>query len=317
MAVKVGINGFGRIGRISFRAMAARPEEFEVVGINDLADTKSLAVLLKYDSVHGRFPGTVEADGDALVVRRGDRLDTVAGSVGGVSAESVTFLLNGSELELPLSRASLVGVLFAGADADADTPAAVVRPRVGGTLNAAAVASDGTTLTVTLASGSAIALPLSGVAALDYRAGGTLPLQDVPTRTPSETTAGWADDPWPVGRGENLDGGPITIAGRPFETGLVLHAPATLEWRLPRGVRRFTATAGIEDARRTLGVGEVTLTLTGDGRELFSGRLTHEDDPVPLDLDLSGVKVLTLTVGVGESPLAGDHLALGGAALLK
>ena len=68
MAVKVGINGFGRIGRISFRAMAARGEEFEIVGINDLADPQALAVLLKYDSVHGRFPGTVEADGQALVV---------------------------------------------------------------------------------------------------------------------------------------------------------------------------------------------------------------------------------------------------------
>ena len=66
--VKVGINGFGRIGRITFRALAARPEEFEVVGINDLGDPKALAMLLKYDSVQGRFPGTVEADGDALVV---------------------------------------------------------------------------------------------------------------------------------------------------------------------------------------------------------------------------------------------------------
>ncbi|QDT17509.1 type I glyceraldehyde-3-phosphate dehydrogenase [Alienimonas californiensis] len=68
MAVKVGINGFGRIGRISFRAMAARPEEFEIVGINDLADNHALAILLKYDSVHGRFPGTVESDAEGLIV---------------------------------------------------------------------------------------------------------------------------------------------------------------------------------------------------------------------------------------------------------
>lgn len=67
-AVQVGINGFGRIGRITFRALAARPDEFEVLAINDLGDPKALAMLLKYDSVQGRFPGTVEADGDALVV---------------------------------------------------------------------------------------------------------------------------------------------------------------------------------------------------------------------------------------------------------
>lgn len=66
--VKVGINGFGRIGRISFRAMAARPEEFEIVAINDLGKPESLAMLLKYDSVHGRFPGTVSSDGENLIV---------------------------------------------------------------------------------------------------------------------------------------------------------------------------------------------------------------------------------------------------------
>ena len=60
MKVRVGINGFGRIGRLVFRAMAARPESFDIVAINDLTDTPALAMLLKYDSVHGRFPGSVD-----------------------------------------------------------------------------------------------------------------------------------------------------------------------------------------------------------------------------------------------------------------
>lgn len=68
MAVKVGINGFGRIGRITFRVLAARPDEFEVVAINDLGDPQLLGMLLKYDSVQGRFPGTVDVDGSSLVV---------------------------------------------------------------------------------------------------------------------------------------------------------------------------------------------------------------------------------------------------------
>ncbi len=68
MAVRVGINGFGRIGRLVFRVLAERPEEFEVVAINDLSDAKHLALLLKYDSVHGRFHGTVEAAEKALIV---------------------------------------------------------------------------------------------------------------------------------------------------------------------------------------------------------------------------------------------------------
>src|SRR5512134_1212160 len=66
MAVKVGINGFGRIGRLAFRAM--RGKDIDVVGINDLFDAATLAHLLKYDSVHGRYPGDVRAEKDALVV---------------------------------------------------------------------------------------------------------------------------------------------------------------------------------------------------------------------------------------------------------
>ena len=68
MAVKVGINGFGRIGRLVFRSMLARPQEFDVVAVNDLTDPKSLAILLRYDSVHGQLSGTVEAGDGKLVV---------------------------------------------------------------------------------------------------------------------------------------------------------------------------------------------------------------------------------------------------------
>ncbi|WP_165065356.1 type I glyceraldehyde-3-phosphate dehydrogenase [Paludisphaera rhizosphaerae] len=68
MSVRVGINGFGRIGRLVFRVLAQNPSKFDVVAINDLADPKHLAYLLKYDSVHGPFDGTVEAAEKALIV---------------------------------------------------------------------------------------------------------------------------------------------------------------------------------------------------------------------------------------------------------
>jgi glyceraldehyde 3-phosphate dehydrogenase len=68
MAIKVGINGFGRIGRLLYRAAIERNANIDFVAINDLADSKTNAHLLKYDSVHGRFPGTVEAQPDKLIV---------------------------------------------------------------------------------------------------------------------------------------------------------------------------------------------------------------------------------------------------------
>ncbi|GAB1858368.1 type I glyceraldehyde-3-phosphate dehydrogenase [Flavobacteriaceae bacterium MHTCC 0001] len=66
--LKIGINGFGRIGRIAFRVAVSRSNDIEIVGINDLLDVEHLAYLLKYDSVHGRFNGTIDIKNGNLVV---------------------------------------------------------------------------------------------------------------------------------------------------------------------------------------------------------------------------------------------------------
>jgi glyceraldehyde 3-phosphate dehydrogenase len=68
MAIKVGINGFGRIGRMVFRAAARDFKDIEIVGINDLLEPDYLAYMLKFDSVHGRFKGDVSVEGSTLVV---------------------------------------------------------------------------------------------------------------------------------------------------------------------------------------------------------------------------------------------------------
>jgi len=67
MAIRIGINGFGRIGRLVFRS-AMKQKDVTVVGINDLLDINHLAYLLKYDSVHGTYNGTIEVDDDSLIV---------------------------------------------------------------------------------------------------------------------------------------------------------------------------------------------------------------------------------------------------------
>lgn len=78
MAIRLGINGFGRIGRLVFRAIIERnSDDFEIVGVNDLTDARTLAHLLKYDSNHLKFPGDVSSDGDAIVVN-GKRISVFA-----------------------------------------------------------------------------------------------------------------------------------------------------------------------------------------------------------------------------------------------
>ena len=68
MATKVGVNGFGRIGRLVVRAMAEKANKFEIMAINDLFDADMLAYMFKYDSTQGRFPGKVEVKGTSLVI---------------------------------------------------------------------------------------------------------------------------------------------------------------------------------------------------------------------------------------------------------
>ncbi len=68
MATKVGINGFGRIGRLALRVMAQQPKRFQVMAINDLFDADMLAYMFKYDSTQGKYKGKVEVKGSAIVV---------------------------------------------------------------------------------------------------------------------------------------------------------------------------------------------------------------------------------------------------------
>ena len=68
MSIRVGVNGFGRIGRVFFRTALEAAGEIEVVGVNDLADAKTLAHLLKHDSVHGNLKAEVTAKGEAIFV---------------------------------------------------------------------------------------------------------------------------------------------------------------------------------------------------------------------------------------------------------
>ncbi|HMM74302.1 MAG TPA: type I glyceraldehyde-3-phosphate dehydrogenase [Gammaproteobacteria bacterium] len=79
MSIRVGINGYGRIGRNVLRALyeAGRSKEIEIVALNDLGDAKTNAHLTRYDTAHGRFPGKVEVDGDFMIVN-GDKIRVFA-----------------------------------------------------------------------------------------------------------------------------------------------------------------------------------------------------------------------------------------------
>jgi hypothetical protein len=125
MTVRVGINGFGRIGRLFLRAAKSRGKDFDFVAINDLSDVKQMALLLRYDSIHGPYPGKVGADGDDLVVdddrirthkvtdkREGDPFQFPWGEVGAdVVVESTGIFRRIAELERHLAAGAKKVVL--------------------------------------------------------------------------------------------------------------------------------------------------------------------------------------------------------------
>jgi glyceraldehyde 3-phosphate dehydrogenase len=125
MTVRVGINGFGRIGRLFLRAAKSRGKDFDFVAINDLADVQQMALLLRYDSIHGPYPGKVDADGEDLVVdddrirthkvtdkREGDPFQFPWGEVGAdVVVESTGIFRRIAELERHLAAGAKKVVL--------------------------------------------------------------------------------------------------------------------------------------------------------------------------------------------------------------
>jgi len=135
MAIKLGINGFGRIGRLVFRSIIERGgDTFDIVGVNDLTDAKTLAHLLKYDSVHGPFPKEVYVDGTDLVVG-GERFKVLSerdpkdlpwGDLGAdVVVESTGFFRTRDKAALHLAAGAKKVIISAPASGDVDATVVV------------------------------------------------------------------------------------------------------------------------------------------------------------------------------------------------
>jgi glyceraldehyde 3-phosphate dehydrogenase len=120
MAVKVGINGFGRIGRNVFRAALNRPD-VDIVAVNDLTDAETLAMLLEYDSVHGRLNADIKADGNVIIVN-GRRIQVLAERDPGnlpwkdlgvdIVVESTGFFTDKSKAEAHITRGGAKKVII-------------------------------------------------------------------------------------------------------------------------------------------------------------------------------------------------------------
>jgi len=257
-----------------------------------------------------------QTEADLLVVRKKDEVDSVDGQIGDVGAESVAFAIDDEKLDV--KRAKIVGIVYYRAEeAAAPAPLAKVQTADGSAWAAKSLALSDAGCTLETATGAKVDVPAAALARIDFSQGKVLYLSDLDwDAAQSERTPYFGPpmpldasvDPYAPQRDRALEGGELALGRRTYRKGLALHSRTRLVFRLPEGYRRLTALAGIDD--RLSDQGSVKLEIVGDEKTLLSAIVSGGDAPLPLDLDVSGVRRLTILVDFGNDQDVADHLDL-------
>jgi hypothetical protein len=265
------------------------------------------------------------ADGDLVVVRKDAALDFLEGEAGELDGESVQFKIDGETV--PVKRTRLEGlVYFHAREAELPEPACRLTDAAGGHYVVRRLAWTPGQLELTTTAGARLSVLWQQVVALDFSLGKLVYLTDLePERievsrlesSPQQSadTLKLLEAALAPRKDRAFGGGPLMLAGQSYQRGLALRSRTRLVFRLPGKFNRLRAVAGIDDADQEHG--QVRLSIAGDGRVLFDAPIAGGQPPQELDLDLSGVKRLTILVDYGEQGDVGDFLDLCDARILK
>jgi hypothetical protein len=263
-----------------------------------------------------------------VVAKRGGRsLDHLECVVREVTEAEVAFELDGKTVRVPLSKVAGL-IYYRDRESRAEAPPLVLSGADGLRIAAAKVrARDDGMLQVSTEAGATLTWPLSAIASVDLSAGKLLFLSDIEPTSESwrplvglPTAASRATHFGQARINRSASGGPLTLAYpdadptvgteqvKVFNKGLALRSRSELIYRLPTGFHRFLAEAGIEPA--TAASGNVLLSIFGDDRLLVEQAIDGADDPLSLDLDVTGVKRLKIIVDYGKNLDTGDWLNL-------
>jgi NPCBM/NEW2 domain-containing protein len=252
-------------------------------------------------------------------------LDELDGTFLEVGAENVKFEFEGSPIDF--KREKIEGLIYFHA-ANRKFPNAICRlvDASGSQWSLQSVELSGDQFSVVSAAGVAAKVPLADVAKIDFSVGNVANLVELEPDTgdaepvvslqPAAMTAKFGRM-FKISRSPPLGAEGFRIGGQRFESGLSLHSPASLVYRVPEGFRQFHATAGVDDT--VVAPGHFVFQILGDGRELFRHEFNASASrgPVPIHLDLSGVRRITLVVDPADGQDIGDQLNLCEARLTK
>ena len=259
---------------------------------------------------------------DLIVVRKKDDVDLVEGSAGDISAETVNFVVDGENI--PVKRAKVLGVVYVhppGTSAPSEATC-LVTDAAGWHVKAKSVTMLVGQLQIATTFGPTLTRPWDVVRGVDFSAGRIEYLSDLPAESMQWTSyldfgdrlAALASYYQPR-RDRTLDNRPLRLGKKTYAKGLALSSRTEIVFKIAGKGKQFRATAGIDDSVRDLG--HVQLNISGDGRTLYSGKLTGHTAPVDLDLDVAGVKRLKIVVDFDGGIDVGDYLDLCDARIVK
>lgn len=258
---------------------------------------------------------------DLLVTQKGDVLDFYQGMVQAVSDEVVDFVLDGERV--PAKRAKVYGLVFHHpAGQKPAEPLGIVIEWGGSRWPVQSIRLDGDVFHWTTPAGVRTSRPVRSIRRIDFSQGKIVYLSDLKPES-AEWTPYIGLGAEPPGRAvlfapradRSLSGGPLELAGKVYAKGLAVHSRTELVYRLGEPFARLAAVAGIDDRVRPRG--HVRLIIRGDEKVLFDALISGTDPPRALDLDLRGVKRLSILVDFGEDLDLADHLDLCDARLVK
>jgi hypothetical protein len=261
-----------------------------------------------------------KTDADLLLVRKGDSLDYHEGVLDDVTAGVVQFHLDGETL--PVKRVKVMGMVYHHARGGG-LPGAVARVNdvFGSQWQAQNITINGKVRWTTPA-GVSRSLARESVGHIDFSAGKIAYLSDLTPESAAWTPFFGTEKPLPAlekyyspKRDRNFESGPLRLDGVEYPKGLAIHSRTEMVYRLPDSFHRLKAVAGIDDSVRPQG--DVKLLIRGDAKALLEIAITGNDAPALIDLDITGVRRLSILVDFSEQADIGGHLDLGNARLSK
>jgi hypothetical protein len=259
---------------------------------------------------------------DLIVVHKREGIDYVDGAAGDVTDDVVNFKVDGDNV--PVKRTKVAGLVYFHSPESGELPEAkcVFQDIAGWRVNAKTVSFADGEFKLVPTFGGEIARPLASLKLLDLSAGRMVYLSDL-----APVSAEWT--PYvDFGKGNaslarfyrlrqdrGLDGGSIRLAGKTYPKGLAIPGRSSVSYKLTGKGKRLKAVAGIDDSVRE--AGSARLVISGDGKTLYDGKIVGRDEPIDLDLDLSGVKRLNILVDFGEGLDVGNYLDLADARIVK